>query len=1263
MKNYHLGLNLGHNRSAAIVKDGKILVAINQERLDRCKHSVGFLHHSVGDPKQVQLPHEAINYCLDHLGINMQDIATITGNMPGKDYSADIIKRNFSSDIAKKVVEIPSHHLAHAYTAYWPSKFDKAAILVADASGTTDDEFQTESYSLYKGVKNDISVIHSEKVKSHLASLSTLGFVYEYITKEAGFVTNVSDRIAVPEAGKLMGLAPYGGAQKNWNRWINIKKDSYSLDIAAYDIFLEVESIKKKYDFINGKSHMMPHIVDLAFKIQKELEQALIHLSSMALKEIGTKNLCLAGGVALNSVANYKILKALSLDDIFIFPAAGDDGIAAGCALWAYQNHEKYAKRSLLKSASLGASYDASEVQTAIDKFENKLEGSMMSDQEMARRCAEALSKGNIVARYQGGCEYGPRALGNRSIMADPTFEKMRDIINSRVKFREGFRPFAPVIPEENVSEVFDQKVSAPFMLLVSDIKEEYQSQIPSVTHVDGTGRVQTVTKDSNSFFYDVCHQIRSFRGGAPIILNTSYNVAGQPIVETASEAIKTFLETDIDYLAIENFWISKKEVPVLDYKDHASRTTPPVLPKGLESNSEDVNDYMTKLNGGLFDEQYENCPWSKEELIKLASKAGALKESSNIFKEPVFKGFHGGLFPGHLILLNPMGKSQVIRLKDHELIASYTYTEIKSLIQSYIHKDDLDEMNQQLLVEDIIWAENEFHKMGIQLNYSQEVTIDDIARDSEISELSIKTFQPFSDDTFSMKRSLTKLYRMMKKYGYNESKICQRLDIESLQSIKPTHLHYFENFKLDDSPLDQLIKFFLLRGALSVNEICKLFGKELFQKMKLIGMVIPREGMWTSRVDLFCADRLIVATDHRFLILTEDVMNEDPVMYIGMDSKGLVHTAPRKKTDRVLDLCSGSGIQALNAAAYAKEVTGVDINPRALRFARFNAQLNSVENVKFKLGSLYTAAGTEKYNVVLANPPFVPSPEANLKFRDGGNTGENILREIIQKAPEHLTSNGSLYIVTDLVDINNYEQKVKHWLGSPADTLVLKTADRNDILFSVPHTHVPFGQSYKEYTRDLDKWVRNFHDSGLKNVNFGYILIENINLSEDGSFYVKTIHNPNNDIYTSVNRYFESINDLKEYEDHNVYLDLHDNIKVRTEGHLGEEKKRYQLFANDDSFFTTYEVDQSVFESLCFIKENNPAMSDLDATSGPWVTDLIYKGVVIIRDRINGKRSFSERKTFGKKFIDHKPEIKVSKIQEMETKTTPTCLSSYLRQ
>ncbi|HFE39245.1 MAG TPA: methyltransferase domain-containing protein, partial [Gammaproteobacteria bacterium] len=1081
MKNYHLGINLGHDRAAALVRDGEIIVAIHQERLDRKKHSIGFLHQSVGDASQIQLPLEAIHYCLDTCKINMSEVTSITANMPGDDFSSDILKRTLAPEWSGKIAHIPNHHLAHAYTAYWPSGFEQALVMVADASGSAK-AGKTESYTLYHGNGSKLIPIHREKVISHLAGLSTLGFLYEYVTRKADFVTQISPSLSVPEAGKLMGLAPFGSGQENWQQWIHTSPDSYHLDISPYDIFLEIAALEKRYDDGEGKAYLRPYLVDLAYKIQHEIELALRHIIQLAIKETGLRKLCLAGGVALNSVANYKLYRQLALDDIFIFPAAGDAGIAAGCALWAYANKEKGNRRKQLRHAALGRTYTKTETQNAAEKFSGQISFETLPTQQIVERCAQALAKGHIIARLGEGSEFGPRALGHRSILADPTFSRMKDIINARVKFRESFRPFAPVIPEASVSEVFEQDVAAPFMLLVSDIKKEYHDKIPSVTHHDGTGRVQTVTAEDNAYLYQLCYKMVEARGGPPVVLNTSFNVAGQPIVETPEEAIETFLSADIDYLCLENLWITKTRTPVLDYEQHLSKVKSDKLPRGLPPAQPTAIDLMQQLDRALFFNNGKNGPWTIDELRHLSSTGGRYKETSKLFPDNPFKQpFKTQLSNNVVLMLDPLGKSKLVKLNKVNHSKIYSLNELKWLMA--VHHNNAEQAEAIRLEEQLTTLEAKNKITGAQQQLADfDLAFHDLlpsagTGDTKIIPSNIPTLAAFDAETFQCSNALSALRDCLKKYDYSISAICGLLNIESLQHIEPTHLHYYDAFKLPQTALADLIRLFLLRGALTEEKTISLFGNALFSLLARLGILISRESLWSSAVDLYCAEELFIATDHRYMFLAEDKIDENPVMYIGMDSLGLVCTAPRSVSQNTLDLCSGSGIQALVASRYSHKVTGVDLNPRALRFARFNAQLNGIKNVRFKLGNLYAAVKGQIFDTILANPPFVPSPNEDLRFRDGGKSGEEVLRRIVKGACTHLSHSGKLHIVTDLVDLDSYQTKLCQWWGDDvSDTLVLHTADRNDALFAIPHAHHPFGQSFQAYNKTLTEWINNFH-------------------------------------------------------------------------------------------------------------------------------------------------------------------------------------------
>lgn len=1255
-KMYHLGINLGHDRSAAIVKDGKIEVAIQQERLDRIKNSIGFLHQSLGNCKNIQIPHEAIQYCLRKCNIGISQLSSITANMPGIDYSADILQRSFPREFVDKVCIIPSHHLSHAYSAYWPSGFDEAIILVADASGSTDREGFTESYSIYIAQGTEMKLLHSEKVKAYLASLSTLGFIYDYITKLAGFSTAIGKNLAIPEAGKLMGLAPYGSHCDKWHEWLHTKPGSYSIDVSAYDLFLEVEALKKLYDDGTGKAYLRPYIVDLAYKIQSELEKALLHIVALAIKQTNCKKLCCAGGIALNSVANYELLTKLNLEDIFVFPAAGDAGIAAGNAFWAYHNLGKGKNRSKLEKAAFGRNYVEEEIESAIRKFTSEIVVEKLSHEKMVSTCAVQMAKGNIIARFEGGSEFGPRALGNRSIIADPTFKKMKDILNYRVKFREAFRPFAPVIPLEKISTVFEQAVAAPFMLLVSKIKKEYHDKLPSITHYDGTGRVQTVTSEQNKFFYELCYKMVQEREGLPVILNTSFNIAGQPIIETPEEAISTFLATDIDFLSLENYWIRKKNSPVLSYEEHLDQLQECNYPHGLAQERVNVSGLMKNLDEAIFFGKTENSDWTINELKRISDEGAIYKETSILFpKNPLGKHFSAQLGKNLVLLLNPLEMSEIKDLTGIVPSKYYNYEEIRLIMLCYRGTDnELEELRLDLnLSEKVFWRKMKWASQQLErynLSYKRyKPRIDSTIRPTQIC------LGEFADDFFSLHNSLKCFNDRLIAQGYSENNICSLLEIETLQGIEPTYIYYYNKHKLGQGNLEDLIRLFLLRVSLNKERIIEIIGEDCFQILSSIGVIIPRGDLFASRIDIYCVNEFFIATDHRYMIYEEDNIQENPVMYIGMDSLGLVHTVPKYLSESTLDLCTGSGIQAITASCFSRKVIGIDINPRAIRFARFNAQLNGVSNVQFIEGDLYKPIEQQKFDTILANPPFVPSPDHKLDFRDGGNNGEKILEAIVSNANSHLSKFGQLFIVTDLVNVFEYEKKLKNWWGTTnADKLVLTTANRNDILFSVPHCHYPFKQTFEQYNTELDMWLNNFKRSNILSVNFGYILIK----KGGNSFYTKSIYNPTQAINKKVREYFEQIAMLHSVDWDKLYLQLSNDINIKVEYSLMNKKKKYYLYSKNQ-FYSEYLIDEKVYKTLEKITEERLTVKDIKE-----YIDLIYKSIIKISFK-KQQHNVQEGKVVNAVSYNsiNLDEYKDKRIIEFQTKTTPTCLTSYLRQ
>jgi carbamoyltransferase len=533
---------------------------------------------------------------------------------------------------------------------------------------------------------------------------------------------------------------------------------------------------------------------------------------------------------------------------------------------------------------------------------------------------------------------------------------------------------------------------------------------------------------------------------------------------------------------------------------------------------------------------------------------------------------------------------------------------------------------------------------------------------------------ESFADEHFSIQHLLQDLYNCLKQADYAATTIAALLQVTSVQQIEPTRLHYYDRHRLPQTALGDLIRLFQLRVALPEQRLRVIFGIKLFTALRNLGVLILRRDNWAARIDIFDVAGLYIATDHRYMVLTEDQqVDESPVMYIGMDSMGLVYTAPPTPVDRVLDLCSGSGIQGLIASRYAQQVVSVDINPRAIRFSRFNAQLNGINNIEFRSGDLYAAVPGQQFDTILANPPFVPSPTRGFRFRDGGANGEEILRAIVEGSANHLQPDGQLFIVTDLVDIVDYETKLDNWwVGGAAHKLVLGTADRDDILFSVPHSHAAFGQSFEQYNQELDKWVDNFHNAGLTAVNFGYILLKRTPDRTVGTYYKRTIHNPSQPIHADVERYFQQRQYLAQAETGAAMsVSIAPGMRFQLESDMDGEAMQVALIAPENPYFTTYPICESLYGLLQELGNQSPSWAQV--AIGPQqsvLEDLLLKGILqltpgMVSDlkipalwqigSVGGRSSVRSTRLAAP---SAEPNLTIS---ELQTKTTPTCLSSYL--
>ena len=596
-----------HDAAACLLVDGELISAAQEERFTRKKHDADF-------------PLNAIRYCLKEAKLNVQDIDYIVF------YDKPFLKferifetylafapRGFKSfamslpvwvkdklfqkkgilstlncelgetvDWEKKLL-FSEHHLSHAASAFFPSPFNDAAVLTMDGVG------EWTSTSLAVGAGNDLSILREIQFPH------SLGLLYSAMTYYTGFKVNSGEY-------KIMGLAPYGKpiyADLIKQHLIDIKEDgSFHLDMQYFDYCTGLKMTNARFDALFGgpprtsESTLSQREMELAASVQSVTEEVVIKLAKSVRQETGQKNLCLAGGVALNCVANGKLLKQGIFDQIWIQPAAGDAGGAIGAAYSVY--HLKLnAPRSVgasdaMKGSYLGPSYSQAEIEKGL--LEVGAQFISVTDEALIEQTAQALADGKAVGWHQGRMEFGPRALGGRSILADPRSPSVQKQLNLKVKYRESFRPFAPSVLREHVQEWFDIDVDSPYMLLVAEVCRDRQlpiaetdktlfgidllnvprSTIPAVTHVDNSARIQTVHRDSHPRYHQLITRFKE-KTGCPVLVNTSFNVRGEPIVCTPQDAFRCLMGTEIEWLAIGNCIVKKEEqdpLLVLDYKN-----------------------------------------------------------------------------------------------------------------------------------------------------------------------------------------------------------------------------------------------------------------------------------------------------------------------------------------------------------------------------------------------------------------------------------------------------------------------------------------------------------------------------------------------------------------------------------------------------------------------------------------------------------------------------------------------------------------------
>lgn len=553
-----------HDSSAAIYRDGELIAAVAEERFTRKKHTSDF-------------PLSAISYCLEVAGIAAKDLDAIAFYEKPLSKMERVVFGCFdswplSSALFSKVLpvmlkqhlKVPKmvrkklgylgevlfvdHHLAHAASAFLMSPFDEAAILTMDGVG----EWATTSKGVGKGKK--ITLTH-ELLFPH-----SLGLFYSALTYFTGFKVNGGE-------GKVMGLAPYGKPKYVdviKSKLINIKDDgSFALNMKYFSFNRGTKMLSGKFFREFGppnrpEAPRSEYYDDWACSLQIVLEEAVIKLAQSLYEETKLPRLCLAGGVALNSVANGLIYEKTDFKELYIQPAAGDDGTSAGAAAYVANVLYDQPRTYWMEHPFLGPEYNESYIRDYLTRMGIKY--TFLDKDTLTRDAAQHLADGKIIGWYQGRMEFGPRALGNRSILADPRHAEMKDILNARVKHRESFRPFAPAILLERLTEYFELDHPSPHMLLVSKIKPDKVSVIPAVCHVDNTGRGQTVSRRENELFYDLISDFDKITG-VPVVLNTSFNVRGEPIVNRPSEAFACFVHTDMDTLYLGSCRVEKTDV------------------------------------------------------------------------------------------------------------------------------------------------------------------------------------------------------------------------------------------------------------------------------------------------------------------------------------------------------------------------------------------------------------------------------------------------------------------------------------------------------------------------------------------------------------------------------------------------------------------------------------------------------------------------------------------------------------------------------
>ncbi|MEM7364099.1 MAG: carbamoyltransferase [Pseudomonadota bacterium] len=599
-----------HDSAAALIEDGEIIAAAQEERFTRNKHDSSF-------------PVNAIKYCLGEAGCELGDIDNVVFydkpflkferlletylayvpfgfnsfrmSMPiwikEKLFQKNMLInefKEFDKEVAwEEKLLFSEHHLSHAASAYYPSPFEEALILTMDGVG----EWTTTSAAIGRG--NDLQIF------KEIHFPHSLGLLYSAVTYYIGFKVNSGEY-------KVMGLAPYGEPTYKdlmIDKLMDLKEDgSFRLDMTYFNYCTGLTMTSKKFSDLFGREvraredDLMDQFhMDMAASVQAVTEEVVTRLVRSLIKETGISNVCMAGGVALNCVANGKLVRDKVVDNLWVQPAAGDAGGALGAALLAYYHHKGQPRQpdpnklDAMKGSYLGPTYEQSDIEERLTNAGAKFEA-LPSEGEMLDQVSTALADQKVVGWCQGRMEFGPRALGARSILGDPRSEAMQKVMNLKIKYRESFRPFAPSVLREDVTRYFETDVDSPYMLLVDQVRPEIcremteeeselfgieklnvkRSDLPAITHVDYSARVQTIHPETNPLYYDLVSRFKE-KSGCSVVINTSFNVRGEPPVCSPEDAFKCFMGTEMDVLVVGNCLLKKEdqdEALKIDYKN-----------------------------------------------------------------------------------------------------------------------------------------------------------------------------------------------------------------------------------------------------------------------------------------------------------------------------------------------------------------------------------------------------------------------------------------------------------------------------------------------------------------------------------------------------------------------------------------------------------------------------------------------------------------------------------------------------------------------